>query len=154
MEWRYIQEYGVYVSEHGDVKVEGEYLSPFIQTRGYKQVRFTVDGKIKSFLVHRLVAMAFLDLKDSDVVSHRQGKLNNHHSNLIVHNRKKAIQAAVKLGSYTGLNCASILTVEQVRAIREEHPRGNKDVLAVASRYNVSKSTIQKILNGRIWGGK
>ncbi|UOG76818.1 HNH endonuclease [Hymenobacter tibetensis] len=55
------------------------------QTRGYKQVSFSVPGgRAKHYLVHRLVAERFLpSIPGKDQVNHKDfNKLNNHVSNL------------------------------------------------------------------------
>lgn len=150
MEWRYISRYDLYVSEHGNVKINGIELIPFIQTRGYYQIHIKKDNKLVKPLIHRLVAEAFLNMQPNEVVTHKKEKTNNHYSNLIVHTKKKAMRLAVERGSFDNIQVQSILTPEEVRTIRTLHPRGS-DVSLIAHQHNVCKSTIQKILNGRAW---
>jgi hypothetical protein len=43
------------------------------------------------------------------------------------------------------------LTSEQVRAIRDEHPRGGCTTRSLAAKYTVSQATINDILCGKTW---
>lgn len=78
------------ISEHGDVYniVRGYKLNPTRQDRdryGYLAVRLHNNRGCKFFLVHRLVADAFVDGKShkNNKVKHIDGNcLNNHYSNL------------------------------------------------------------------------
>jgi hypothetical protein len=70
---------------HGTLLYKGKELSPAIGTHGYKGLTLSKHGKVKSYLVHRLVASTFCDGCDSNnkEVNHIDGdKLNNHASNL------------------------------------------------------------------------
>ena len=56
---------GYYVTENGDIysikrgsKIK---LKPRVNSRGYLYINLCVDGKYKSFSVHRLVGKAFID---------------------------------------------------------------------------------------------
>ena len=58
-------------------------LKPGLNTGGYHQVSLCKDGKNKHFLVHRLVALAFLEGDPSLTINHKdECKTNNHISNL------------------------------------------------------------------------
>lgn len=58
-------------------------LKPGLDTSGYHHVRLCKDGKVKTFLIHRLVALAFLEGETSLTVNHiDECKTNNHVSNL------------------------------------------------------------------------
>ena len=75
------------IRKNGDVysKYEAKVLKPANNKKGYLQVSLTHDdGQVKSLLVHRLVAMAFLSVsEDGDQVNHIDGnKKNNDVSNL------------------------------------------------------------------------
>ena len=99
MNWKDIPGYeGLYqVSDYGQVKslervvwngkgnrvLKEKILKPCLSTNGYHQVNLWKDGKMKTFFVHRLVALAFLDGDHSSTVNHiDECKTNNHVSNL------------------------------------------------------------------------
>lgn len=75
-------------------------LKPKIGTWGYYVINLSLFGETNSFLVHRLVAMAFIDnpqLKEQ--VNHKDGnKLNNHVDNLEWVTPRENIQHAFKNG--------------------------------------------------------
>ena len=92
-EWKDIKGYeGKYqVSNLGNVRTlswkntgEIRLLSQMLQNRGYVKVNLYRSGKIKEFLVHRLVADAFLEgYREGDTVNHiNENKLDNRASNL------------------------------------------------------------------------
>lgn len=59
-------------------------LKTYVINSGYKAIKFTVQTKRTSHLIHRLVAIAFLEKEESKFfVNHKDGnKLNNHVNNL------------------------------------------------------------------------
>lgn len=75
------------------------YLKPFYNG-GYLRVSLVVNWKKKSFLVHRLVAEAFIPNPDNrDTVNHIDGcKTNNHVENLEWATRKEQTIHAIKIG--------------------------------------------------------
>lgn len=73
-----------FVSTNGDIynSENGIFLKKKIAKTGYEEVRLSDCGKDKSFLVHRLVANAFLR-GEGDEVNHKNGiKNDNRVSNL------------------------------------------------------------------------
>lgn len=92
--WRSIKDYeGVYeVSNTGKVRSlnyrqtgKAKELKPTKNTNGYLKVALCKDGKIKHYLVHRLVAKTFLgdwSLWCSDINHIDEDKTNNYSSNL------------------------------------------------------------------------
>ena len=76
------------VSEYGDIWAHhlNRWLAPQDNGLGYLQIklRSSLTGKRKSFYVHRLVALHYLDTSsDSLDVNHKDcNKSNNHYSNL------------------------------------------------------------------------
>lgn len=75
-------------------------LNPRIGSWGYKVVNLSLFGKSKVFLVHRLVAMAFIENPlNKKQVNHKDGnKLNNHVDNLEWATPKENIQHAYDTG--------------------------------------------------------
>jgi hypothetical protein len=102
LEWRPVAGYEGYykVSNYGDVHSEtrvvprsgaqgdltlpGKYLRTNVTPKGYLRIQLAKNGTQKNFMVHRLVASAFLDNPDQlPEVNHRDGnKKNNHVANL------------------------------------------------------------------------
>jgi hypothetical protein len=67
----------------GEQRVKERILKPCLNTYGYPQVVLHKDGKGKTFKVHRLVALVFLEGDNSLTVNHiDECKTNNHVSNL------------------------------------------------------------------------
>lgn len=64
--------------------VEEHLIQPSINSRGYQNVVLCKNGKTKTFSMHRLVAIAFLDNSDNlPQVNHKdENKLNNCVDNL------------------------------------------------------------------------
>lgn len=62
----------------------GKALKEFYSTNGYLMVCFSKESKLKRFLIHRLVAICFLENKNNyPVVNHKNGnKLDNRADNL------------------------------------------------------------------------
>lgn len=86
--WKDIEGYeGLYqVSTHGRVRSlkRNKIMNPVKAINGYMRVRLIKNGKDKNYLVHRLVAEAFLpNWFDDPQVNHRdENKQNNHVDNL------------------------------------------------------------------------
>lgn len=87
--WKPVPGYeGLYsVSSDGKVKSLFRYkktLTPSVTRHGYETVELFSDGKSKRFLVHRLVALAFIPNPENlPQVNHKdENKRNNHVSNL------------------------------------------------------------------------
>lgn len=99
--WKWIAGYeGLYmVSTHGRVKsmdryiqhphsgrtfMKGRILSPTTNNKGYKQIKLHKNGKYKSYLVHRLVAQAFIPNPNNyPIINHKdENPNNNHYTNL------------------------------------------------------------------------
>ena len=73
----------VFSSKRGDQSLKERILKPRLNTCGYHHVSLCKEGKVKNFLVHRLVALAFLEGNNSLTVNHiDECKTNNHVSNL------------------------------------------------------------------------
>jgi hypothetical protein len=100
----------VYVDECGNVgqSPQGKSIThmyePFISNTGYQRVGLTKNGLNKKYLIHRLVAMYYVNNKNPkkyNIVNHLDGnKLNNHYSNLEWCTHKQNMQHAKKLGLF------------------------------------------------------
>jgi hypothetical protein len=74
------------ISNYGNIKniKDNKVLTPYINENGYKEYHFCQNGIRKSFKIHRLVALYFIDNPDQKpYVNHIDGdKSNNNASNL------------------------------------------------------------------------
>lgn len=150
--WKEIKGYSDYqVSNYGNVKSKIRTLKQSINEDGY----LTVGFKKNKFLVHRLVAIAFISTNDySLTVNHEDGnKLNNNSTNLtwktILENIEHAKQNnLVARGESVSTN---VLTEKQVIQIKNEYIPRKVSMQYLAKKYSVSKATICHIITGRNW---
>lgn len=74
------------INEYGDVldKKSGRLMSPYISNKGYKIIDLSKNGTKRKFLIHRLVAIHFVDNPNNlPIVLHKDNiKLNTYYSNL------------------------------------------------------------------------
>lgn len=78
---------GYSVSDRGRIRndLTGRFIFSGITPQGYPKANLSVDGKSKTFLIHRIVALEFIkcDNPDSLTVNHKDGvKTNNCRENL------------------------------------------------------------------------
>jgi hypothetical protein len=92
----------------------GKILSDCDNGTGYRIVGLKVDGKQKTFTIHRLVATAFIEnLHNYDYVNHKDGdKTNNRVDNLEWCTASENMLHAVKLGLHYHFGKRKILCVE------------------------------------------
>ena len=69
------------VDTDGNVYSKGAVLKPF-DNNGYKRIKLNIEGVRRAYLVHRLVAEAYLGASDLCVDHIDNDKTNNHVSNL------------------------------------------------------------------------
>lgn len=137
-----------------------KFLSPGVGGGGrYKAVTLTVDGVVKGFMVHRLVALAYIDNPCGKLeVNHIDGdRMNNSVCNLEWCTRKENVAHAMVNGlkprppehtffkkGYDGRrNAKNKLTDSQVRLIRARRDLG--EVYShIAKDFPVDESNIRK----------
>lgn len=119
---------------------------------GYATIVLSKDDKVKTYLVHRIVAEAFIpNPKKLPQINHRDGnKLNNRVSNLEWCDHSWNQTHARKLGIMGGERQKTAkLTERDVRAIRRIYPKLSKAELAKA--FDIGPSTIDKIIKKEYW---
>ena len=144
------------VSNFGEVKSHGKIIKGEITSGGYCRVHISHKGVQYKFLVHRLVAEAFiLNPKRLPEINHIDGnKQNNSVDNLEWCTRSQNTSHAFKTGlrNYNGCkNPHSKLTQSDVETIRRIYVRGKhceNNSYGLAKRYNVSPKTMQNVVNG------
>jgi hypothetical protein len=124
--------------------------------KGYLIVDLSVDDVKTRRLIHQLVAEAFLPPRPS--VEHFPNHLDADKTNNNVENLEWATRAennahARRLGLVPSLrgeaNGRSKLTAVQVDEIRAV--RGHQSQRAIAARFSVARSLVQRIHQGRAW---
>lgn len=147
------------VSENGEIKSHGKLINGEICKNGYKRIHVSDNGTHYKFLVHRVVAAAFIPNPDNlPCVNHKDGnKLNNAVSNLewvtYSENQKHAYETGLKSASGTK-NGQHKLTEKDVAEIRARYVRGKHgeyNSYGLAKKYGVSPKTIMQIIKGVTW---
>ena len=130
-------------------------LKPSINQSGYFQVALIKSGKIKSYLLHRLIMLTFHNESDLSV-NHIDGvKTNNNLTNLEYCTPLENVRHAMELGlmNHKGENHPkSKLTKKDVIEIKKEllfYYDGLSTKLA--KQYKVTPSAIYKIRKGKSW---
>jgi hypothetical protein len=130
-------------------------LKSYITSRGYELVKLCKDGIVKSYSVHRLVALSFLGKSELPEVNHKDGnKLNNTLGNLewvsSSDNQKHAFINGLQESNKGEDNGQAKLTETEVVFIHYWRSVGfyAKELSAV---FGTSKNHIQDILGFRRW---
>lgn len=132
-------------------------INTSLNNHGYKRMCFNCDGKQKTIEIHRLVAFAFVDgYREGYTVNHKDGnRLNNDASNLEWCTIKENLQHAHRTGLIKvnkGEQChqAKLKSTDVIEIIRlNKEYKLSQAKLSV--KYNVSKGTIQNIIDGKTW---
>jgi len=167
-EWRPIPGLPHYeISEFGDIRrtvdaptrraghvVRGH----VVWKQGYRAAKLAIgNGEKKVFRIHRLVVEAFLGPcpSDKDQVAHFDGiRTNNHYSNLRWATAKENSGDRVRHGrdQFTGeTNPKAKLTAELVQKIRAEYSPGYGNKIALARKYQLSRTSLDYLLSKRNW---
>ena len=128
-------------------------LKPFISNNGYLMVSLCNNGKVKKYLVHRLIAETFIPNSNNRWVNHKDGiKTNNNVSNLEwvtpSENNKHSYLTGLNVPKRGEDHFAAKLSNEQVNEIRELLRQG-KFYSEIAKIYDVTISTIGMIKRGQ-----
>lgn len=123
---------------------------------GYLICSLSKDGKRKSILTHRLVALTFIENKDkTKEVNHIDGnKKNNFASNLEWVTRQENIDHSwdKKLTKCIGeTHHSSVLNNNIVREIRSEYSAGNYTTQQLANKFNINRRTIWNVVERHTW---
>lgn len=129
--------------------------SVYFDREGYSRIDFEekINGvrRREKFLVHRLVAMCFVEGDQSLHVAHLDGNpLNCHYSNLKWVTRKENESHKVLHGR-TNRGKEKLLCDRAVRAIVKLKKCGNWRSCDLAELFEISPQSISLILRGRTW---
>jgi hypothetical protein len=131
-------------------------LKPNIIRSGYKMVRLSKNGWSRDYLVHRLVAMVFVNNpNEKPVVNHKDGnKINNYFLNLEwctdSENQIHAIKTGLKNSKKGENHPMRKLTYSETLDIKKRHRLG-LTYKQLAQEYKVHWSTIGRIINNQLW---
>ena len=152
------------VSSYGRVKsycydkVNGKILKPGL-TKGFHTVTFKTEGKKKTFLVHKLVAIVFIQKENNDqsIVIHLDwNKRNNHYKNLQWVTKEAAykrimprLQEINKIKN-KGIIRNSKLKAEDVKVLKGMLEKGVKQNV-IAKLFSISEMQVTRIKRGENW---
>lgn len=137
---------------------KGTLRKPAFDGRGmYLQVNLSTRGKQRMYLVHRLIAITFLENpKGLPEVNHMdEDKTNNAVWNLEWCDHKYNNNYGSKIASSQGTrNGASKYNEELVRKIRAEYVPNDAEhgLTSISKKYGVSLTHVYNIVNGYRWG--
>ena len=152
---KFIDKY--YVSNYGNVKNinTGKILKPRKQHKGYLVVNLSINGKIKTYTIHRLVANLFIpNPQNLPQVNHKDlNKENNYVENLewcsAVYNIEHSYISGNRhiIGGLEHYNHK--LTYKEVKELRQIYKPFSKipNITKVAKQYGVSRQTIHNVVN-------
>lgn len=118
-------------------------LKPFGSGRGYKQITLSKDGIGKNFLVHRLVAAAFIENPfGKPFVNHKNGvKTDNYVENLEWVTNKENLAHA----SAYGLLGSKLNYLDAMRIVTSYQP-GSVTMEEIGKGYGVSRKVIGAVI--------
>jgi hypothetical protein len=127
-----------------------------VSRHGYLGVRLSGHGKVETFAVHRLVALAHLGPRpDGKTINHIDGnKKNNSVANLEycsqAENNQHALHTGLRTNPKGSHNGSAKLTESQVAEIKGRLRAGESQA-ALVRAYGVSRSLISQIATGKLW---
>lgn len=134
-------------------------LKPMMNHKGYLRVELHNAGFAEMRSVHNLVKCAFDPLRDYGVnlqINHKDGdKTNNRIDNLEwctgSQNVRHAFETGLKVPVKGEQHGMCKLTDDEVREIKTRYKRGDSEFgsYALAKRFGVHSTTIQKIVKGK-----
>jgi len=147
------------ISSDGDLYgINGRKMKLFKTAKGYFRTSLVCDdGKKRTMLIHRLVAMTFIpEVDDKPYINHKDGnKTNNKIDNLEWCTVKENNIHAYKNGlarHFVGEDHGnSKLNNKTVLSIRSTYKKGKISYQSLAEKYGVGKSMIGYIIQNKNW---
>ena len=141
----------------GDVRVRStpeKILKGEVDRDGYAKVRLSKEGKSKKYMVHALVAAAFIGPRPEGawVLHGPAGNKDNSVLNLSYGSPQDNYWDRKRDGTllHGEKNYQAKLTEEKVRQIRHLHRQGESQY-ALGKRFDVSSGTIKYVLDRKSW---
>ena len=154
--WRHAVGFpGYLVSNHGRVFSDRskKYLRPQPAGRGHLRVSFRREGETVLMLLHRVVLMAFVGPcpEGQEGLHYDDDPTNNRLGNLRWGTRRENRQDAIRNERLRGgKQVGQALYRSQVVSIKR-YLRSRCSVTRIAKAFSVSRTTITKIRDGKIW---
>ena len=157
------------VTDCGDViGFNGNILKPAKDNRGYLRVGLSINGRLTTKKVHRLVAETFIDNPENKPqVNHINGiKTDNRVENLEWVTAKENTEHAIKMGNFVfatkessvnknpkkgELNGMAKLDESKVMEIRRKFKPRKYTRAMLSDEYGVTASCIKDIVNRKSW---
>lgn len=135
-------------------KVRAKVLKTAKDGNGYLRTAFSVNSKLTTIKVHRIVAITFFG-RTALEVNHIDGdKTNNRSTNLEYCTRSENIKHSYRMGLQKprrgSLNNKAKLHESDIPIIRELFKAGNTS-REIAAIYKMDKTVFLDIKNGKIW---
>ncbi len=135
---------------------EGTIIKAFPDAFGYIRVRLYMNGKSQRFMVHRLVATAFVDNPNGyPILNHKdENKSNNQATNLEWCTQKYNINYGTRTKRASGENTKNHkLRKSDVMYIRNNYKPKDREFgqIPLARKYGVSVTTIEKVIRKKNW---
>lgn len=147
-----------YGTEDGRIysKKKNKFLSTRLNNRGYLLVNLSIDGKCKTFSVHRLIAKVFIDNpKNSTEINHKNGiKTDNNIQNLEwvspTENHRHAVEHNLFIQARGKQTKHGHFSVDDIKKIRELY-ENNTSQYKLANLFGVTRSAIQQIVQRKTY---
>lgn len=128
-------------------------VNPWKTKNGYLAVGLSVNSKVKTRLVHRLVAEAWIGPVEKMDVCHNNGKRDdNRLSNLRIDTRKGNMADVYLHDTHIrGERCGSNKHSEELMRKIKEEIRAGAVVRQLAIKYNIPAPTLYGVSQGKTW---
>ena len=137
---------GYYIDEQGIIyNKEDKRLKTHKNKYGYENLAICFNGSTKNFLVHRIIAKAFIpNPENKPFVNNIDGnKQNNSIENLEWVTHRENCMHAIENKLYKNTN---ILNTDESIEIISMYNNGNFDIEAIATKYKISYSQLYNLL--------
>lgn len=143
-------------SDTGLIRSKTKILAPYQMANGYVTVHLKRGEKWRPFLVHRVIAEAFIpNPEQKATVNHKNGvKTDNRTLNLEWASQSENNQHANDTGlreQKGELNHMAKLTSKQVQEIRRKYKPWEYTQQRLAEEYGVTQTLISQVILDKIW---
>ena len=147
------------ISNHGRIYSQRNniYLKPYVTGHGYLSIGLRKKGKKKTFWIHRLVAIHFIENKNELAeINHKDfNRQNNYFENLEWINHGDNIRYSYEGGNRTGARGErspnAKHTNDSILEIRSLYKTGNYTQQQLADMFNDKRNNITKIIQLKRW---